>query len=177
MVVTPADLAALSCPPGLINNYKTLYQFNQIRARYQLTQRPIPQAEFHLLEACAQPPHTRRRIRTLCKTLGMTKYQTRWIEIRARLTGQTPPHLGNPLWDRMEREVELVSVAFLKVREKRKIFPCLNFFIRERLYHYGRLKPLSTEFDPYFPYPRCRVTAARFQVLLKKLYRFSGIPH
>lgn len=177
MRVTATDIALLTCPPSLINNYKTLYQFNQIRARYQLTQRPIPRSELHLLEACAQPPYTRKRIRTLCKTLDMAKYQTRWIEIRARLTGQTPPCLGNQLWDRLEREVELVSVAFLKVRGERKIFPCLTFFIRERLYFYGRLRPLSTEFDPYFPYPRCHSTARRFQVLLKKLYHFSGIRH
>lgn len=177
MTVTATDIAHLSCPPSLINNYKTLYQFNQIRARYQLTQRPIPRGEFHLLEACAQPPHTRHRIRRLCKTLGMSKYQSRWIEIRARLTGQIPPYLGNALWDRMEREVELVSAAFHRVRGERKIFPCLTFFIRERLYFYGRLKPLSTEFDPYFPYPRCRATARSFHALLRRLYHFSGIRH
>ena len=176
--VDPSAVAALSRPPAMINNYQTVYQFNQIMRRLQGLQRPIPDNIMELFAKLFEEQRlepTKANIYRVCREIGFTHYQKKWIEIRLRLRGIHPVIIRPDLFQLLVRDIKRCQIAFRRNTFGRKIFPTVQFVIRGLLINYGIITPFESYYNSYFPAPKCKVTQCKYDRILPQLFRLAGV--
>lgn len=167
-----------------INNYCTLYLFNQVMRRYHLQQSPIPEDDISLIkETCDElgltERYTKEQLYRVFRILDMTKYQKRWIQVRYQIQGHRPTPLGLELIEKMHSCIKAMQNSFSSIRETfqwekgyRLIFPPVTFIVRMLLVVFGCWKK---EHEEYFPESSNQKTRTRQRIIFYRTAKHCGI--